>query len=131
MGCMRKHIYRLDPANLIMILQYQQITCLGGGVTAYIYNLPGGNRQQALHHARMHASPGGIGNNDLRTTLFRYKFFREHIFHVSGKKDRISDAVQCRILPGIRSEEHKSELQSLMRIAYDVLCLTKKNTYNK
>src|SRR3546814_4361154 len=27
-----------------------------------------------------------------------------------------------------RSEEHKSELQSLMRISYAVFCLTKKNT---
>src|SRR3546814_4445567 len=31
----------------------------------------------------------------------------------------------------IRSEEHTSELQSLMRISYAVFCLTKKNyTYN-
>src|SRR3546814_7413461 len=30
--------------------------------------------------------------------------------------------------PGRRSEEHTSELQSLMRISYAVLCLKKKNT---
>src|SRR3546814_10127813 len=29
---------------------------------------------------------------------------------------------------GLRSEEHTSELQSLMRISYAVFCLTKKNT---
>src|SRR3546814_7197148 len=29
-------------------------------------------------------------------------------------------------LPGARSEEHTSELQSLMRISYAVFCLTKK-----
>src|SRR3546814_8249092 len=29
---------------------------------------------------------------------------------------------------GMRSEEHTSELQSLMRISYDVFCLKKKNT---
>src|SRR3546814_1332333 len=29
-----------------------------------------------------------------------------------------------------RSEEHTSELQSLMRISYDVFCLTKKNSTN-
>src|SRR3546814_9612032 len=41
----------------------------------------------------------------------------------------------CRILPGPnvvafddRSEEHTSELQSLMRISYDVFCLKKKTT---
>src|SRR3546814_5989844 len=31
------------------------------------------------------------------------------------------------LAPVGRSEEHTSELQSLMRISYDVLCLTKKN----
>src|SRR3546814_4180695 len=31
----------------------------------------------------------------------------------------------------IRSEEHTSELQSLMRISYAVFCLKKKKTYNK
>src|SRR3546814_9857575 len=30
-------------------------------------------------------------------------------------------------LPSIRSEEHTSELQSLMRISYAVFCLKKKN----
>src|SRR3546814_9971873 len=30
-----------------------------------------------------------------------------------------------------RSEEHTSELQSLMRISYDVFCLKKKNTDKK
>src|SRR3546814_3806572 len=31
---------------------------------------------------------------------------------------------------GNRSEEHTSELQSLMRISYAVFCLKKKNTHN-
>src|SRR3546814_10315589 len=30
----------------------------------------------------------------------------------------------------LRSEEHTSELQSLMRISYAVFCLKKKNTYD-
>src|SRR3546814_9766873 len=30
----------------------------------------------------------------------------------------------------VRSEEHTSELQSLMRISYAVFCLKKKNTYD-
>src|SRR3546814_3814126 len=33
-------------------------------------------------------------------------------------------------LPQVRSEEHTSELQSLMRISYAVFCLKKKNTYS-
>src|SRR3546814_2588527 len=33
----------------------------------------------------------------------------------------------CALMPGLRSEEHTSELQSLMRISYAVFCLKKKN----
>src|SRR3546814_8410144 len=35
-------------------------------------------------------------------------------------------SVAMRNTPGIRSEEHTSELQSLMRISYAVFCLQKK-----
>src|SRR3546814_4194631 len=34
-------------------------------------------------------------------------------------------------LVGARSEEHTSELQSLMRISYAVFCLKKKNKHNR
>src|SRR3546814_8397059 len=40
-----------------------------------------------------------------------------------GRSDAQPDAGSCRIL---RSEEHTSELQSLMRISYAVFCLKKK-----
>src|SRR3546814_4109360 len=39
---------------------------------------------------------------------------------------RIAAALRARLAP--RSEEHTSELQSLMRISYSVFCLKKKNT---
>src|SRR3546814_9820918 len=35
------------------------------------------------------------------------------------------------VIPPIRSEEHTSELQSLMRISYAVFCLKKHNTNRK
>src|SRR3546814_6332571 len=38
---------------------------------------------------------------------------------------------QHRLLPTRRSEEHTSELQSLMRISYAVFCLKKKKKRNK
>src|SRR3546814_4135048 len=38
--------------------------------------------------------------------------------------------VYCPHGPDERSEEHTSELQSLMRISYAVFCLKKKNTHN-
>src|SRR3546814_9145666 len=39
-------------------------------------------------------------------------------------------AREHRSIPSVRSEEHTSELQSLMRISYAVLCLKKKNNKN-
>src|SRR3546814_5193894 len=39
-----------------------------------------------------------------------------------------SVAESCRTIINVRSEEHTSELQSLMRTSYAVFCLKKKNT---
>src|SRR3546814_10201424 len=41
------------------------------------------------------------------------------------------DRMRRPALRGERSEEHTSELQSLMRTSYAVFCLTKKNTIHK
>src|SRR3546814_3425343 len=43
-------------------------------------------------------------------------------------RERIGDAMAAGVrYVAMRSEEHTSELQSLMRISYAVFCLTKKN----
>src|SRR3546814_5663155 len=56
---------------------------------------------------------------------------------IFSSKGRIGDPVRC--IPGsggrdrlviVRSEKHRSEHQSLMRIWYAVLCVKKKNTDN-
>src|SRR3546814_1107954 len=44
------------------------------------------------------------------------------------RKDRIKRAMALPKEHGSRSEEHTSELQSLMRISYAVFCLNKKKT---
>src|SRR3546814_7284335 len=54
---------------------------------------------------------------DLRTIALVAKMSRGSISRTSGAKSRAN-----------RSEEHTSELQSLMRISYAVFCL-KKNNY--
>src|SRR3546814_2781393 len=43
---------------------------------------------------------------------------------------RLDDIVERRAVAIARSEEHTSELQSLMRITYAGFCLKKKNTLN-
>src|SRR3546814_2531889 len=44
----------------------------------------------------------------------------------AGGKGDLADVLNQRLPAIIRSEEHTSELQSLMRISYAVFCLTKK-----
>src|SRR3546814_3495659 len=43
----------------------------------------------------------------------------------------VNDALEECLEADFRSEEHTSELQSLMRISYAVFCLKKKNNYTK
>src|SRR3546814_5872539 len=45
------------------------------------------------------------------------------------KPTKIPAKSVCLSAAGSRSEEHTSELQSLMRISYAVFCLKKQNTY--
>src|SRR3546814_1107356 len=47
-----------------------------------------------------------------------------------GLSDQLHRGHGCN-LPSIRSEEHTSELQSLMRISYAVFCLKKKKKHTK
>src|SRR3546814_9463885 len=72
------------------------------------------------------------------TTLFRSHFgeflaqhadfVRDHPRIVADARDRRRHAVGGERGLVDRSEEHTSELQSLMRISYAVFCLKKKNT---
>src|SRR3546814_4711413 len=45
-------------------------------------------------------------------------------------KHGLRDHAMLLMMARLRSEEHTSELQSLMRISYAVFCLTKKKTTN-
>src|SRR3546814_2079377 len=81
------------------------------------------------------------------TTLFRPQPVRtglalghrhaQHVLHQSLVADAGGDPGQCRgglgveqrLRRGARSEEHTSELQSLMRISYAVFCLKKKTSH--
>src|SRR3546814_965166 len=54
----------------------------------------------------------------------------EHLFRVRADTAEQTEAGLDKKWP-LRSEEHTSELQSLMRISYAVFCLKKKKRYKK
>src|SRR3546814_9229686 len=63
----------------------------------------------------------------LRQLVRRHEILRT-CFHSLSEMDV---PLQAALDPGSRSEEHTSELQSLMRISYAVFCLKKKTQLNK
>src|SRR3546814_3594960 len=63
------------------------------------------------------------------TTLFRSPGCGRSRRRAADRPGPASPAAGCP--DGQRSEEHTSELQSLMRISYAVFCLKKKNTHKQ
>src|SRR3546814_2786212 len=63
----------------------------------------------------LHALPPGISRITIRSSRTRF----------ATRRGFLQDAGE--VVGGWRSEEHTSELQSLMRISYAVFCLKKKN----
>src|SRR3546814_3657128 len=77
--------------------------------TAYVHDGSGPNRPQTSRVATAAASTARTNQNETLSAM-----------RCIGARERCA-----------RSEEHTSELQSLMRISYAVFCLKKKKTTNK
>src|SRR3546814_4609419 len=60
--------------------------------------------------------------------IANFKVSRTWLWHIGGSEWAVFWAICCAIVGYYRSEEHTSELQSLMRISYAVFCLQKKPT---
>src|SRR3546814_5347987 len=69
-----------------------------------------------------------LDNADIRTPVMLYLFHRIDQL-LTGERMIICIDEFWKALGDDRSEEHTSELQSLMRISYAVFCLTKKQKY--
>src|SRR3546814_5943563 len=82
-------------------------------------------RNQQLESRLMAASSGRLGRLRVRSPMFGFPLFLESSAMVAPGVALVSDAAH-RVHP-LRSEEHTSELQSLMRISYAVFCLKKNN----
>src|SRR3546814_2660939 len=72
-----------------------------------------------------------LASGDLRcigsTTFQEYRGIFEKD-HALARRFQKIDIVEPTVGEAVRSEEHTSELQSLMRISYAVFCLKKTNT---
>src|SRR3546814_10519409 len=87
------------------------------------------------------ASPTGTGPyTTLLSSCHARGFVAEVVADGATARDRLADLIPAgadittggsQTLRQIRSEEHTSELQSLMRISYAVFCLKKKNIIQK
>src|SRR3546814_2946710 len=84
-----------------------------GGVDRYVARL-------FRPHQRQEQAPGAIGARS---------FQHRHLFELLDRLGAIY-LLPDDVVDRPRSEEHTSELQSLMRISYAVFCLKKKNVHN-
>src|SRR3546814_4626837 len=74
-------------------------------------------RRVAIREVNRSSRPGRASVSNRSVSLYRPEVERNS--RSSARPSRV------------RSEEHTSELQSLMRISYAVFCLKKKNKYHK
>src|SRR3546814_3007225 len=91
----------------------------------------GGTDEADTLHGRARAGPGNggrrIGHRQLRCVLGAT---RQHVDRGAGRIATLrigATRIDLSLGRSQRSEEHTSELQSLMRISYAVFCLKKKN----
>src|SRR3546814_2150911 len=82
----------------------------------------GGGVAQRVEHVRLEALDREILRQHVADLFFAVAELVEHLLH-----SRVAGILVHGNSYRIRSEEHTSELQSLMRISYAVFCLKKKN----
>src|SRR3546814_6252145 len=87
---------------------------------------------------RMSNGGGRVHGGEWRAVVLSFVYFfcvLAAYYVVRPVREQLSAAVGSTQLPwfygATRSEEHTSELQSLMRISYAVFCLQKNNKYQK
>src|SRR3546814_598145 len=108
--------------DLVLGLEGQDSLDGGAGNDSVV----GGNGDDVLR--------GGVGNDALNggsgndIYVFSQGFGQDTIENFDDAAGRVDKIV---FESGIRSEEHTSELKSLMRISYAVFCLKKKKTEHK
>src|SRR3546814_3675973 len=78
---------------------------------------------------RFWVASGGVARNPHQRAalIARHETPPNMVIAFGDRRITFGSSARSRRLLGLRSEEHTSELQSLMRISYAVFCLKKKN----
>src|SRR3546814_3026894 len=82
------------------------------------------DHRRQVHEAAGHRNVGDVHRPSLVRPIDRHPAQQVRVDPVPRRRLR-------GVWPPVRSEEHTSELQSLMRISYAVFCLKKKKQKNK
>src|SRR3546814_8895499 len=85
----------------------------------------GALKEEYLHHIREEEQEQFVAA-EKRLSAADVRYMRR-VFNRRKKAEKAAAKVEKKIRLKDRSEEHTSELQSLMRISYAVFCLKKKN----
>src|SRR3546814_8158484 len=80
---------------------------------------------QACHHRTHGVGRTALAHQGQRELMGAH---REAFVVLRGGEQLVQASIEFAVLVAQRSEEHTSELQSLMRISYAVFCLKKNNT---
>src|SRR3546814_6610670 len=119
------------------VLERHHEACAGTGVLPFDLGaeLPGQARDYPTAEASRRAG-GGVRQPDAAVRHHEAEDARALLRHLQrnaagGAGVGVFQGVGDQLVGEQRSEEHTSELQSLMRISYAVFCLKKKNEYTK
>src|SRR3546814_78457 len=104
------------------------MTNIAGGLHTHYHHPMASTEIEAL--VQQLARLPGLGPRSARRAVLHLMKKRESAFApLLAALQSVSERLVTCTICGNRSEEHTSELQSLMRISYAVLCLKKKNTH--